>query len=43
MEDAAAAPMEMNEARYVYCNRPFAYAIVDTETMNPIFIGTYNG
>lgn len=43
MRDAAAAPMEMDEARYVYCNRPFAYAIVDTETMNPIFIGTYNG
>ena len=43
MEDAAAAPGEINEARYVYCNRPFAYAIVDTETMNPMFIGTYNG
>ncbi|MCR5593037.1 MAG: serpin family protein [Saccharofermentans sp.] len=43
MEDAAVAPGVINEARYVYCNRPFAYAIVDTETMNPMFIGTYNG
>lgn len=43
MEDAASAPIEMNESRYVYCDRPFAYAIVDTETMNPMFIGTYNG
>lgn len=31
------------ETREVYCDRPFAYAIVDTETMNPIFFGTYNG
>lgn len=43
MEDAAAMPGEINEARYVYCDRPFAYAIVDTSTMNPIFLGTYNG
>ena len=43
MEDVASAPIEMNESRYVYCDRPFAYAIVDTETMNPMFIGTYNG
>lgn len=26
----------------VYCDRPFAYAIVDVETMNPIFVGTVN-
>ena len=31
------------ETREVYCDRPFAYAIVDTETMNPIFFGTFNG
>ena len=43
LEDAAAAPGVVQEARYVYCDRPFAYAIVDTETMNPMFIGTYNG
>ena len=41
MYDAACeAPAEFRE---VYCDRPFAYAIVDTESMNPIFIGTYNG
>ena len=43
MEDTTAMPGEINEARYVYCDRPFAYAIVDTSTMNPIFLGTYNG
>ena len=26
----------------VYCDRPFAYAIVDVDTMNPMFIGTVN-
>ena len=31
------------QIREVYCDRPFAYAIVDTSTMNPIFLGTYNG
>ena len=30
------------EFRTVYCNRPFVYAIVDTETMAPVFIGTVN-
>lgn len=41
MYDAACeAPAQFRE---VYCDRPFAYAIVDTESMNPIFIGTYNG
>lgn len=40
--DSCALPDE-NNVRYVYCDRPFAYAIVDTETMNPLFIGTYNG
>jgi serpin B len=43
MEDAACAPLDEDMIRYVYCDRPFAYAIVDTSTMNPIFLGTYNG
>ncbi len=30
------------EIRYVECDRPFAYAIVDVETMAPVFIGTVN-
>ena len=30
------------EFKTVYCNRPFVYAIVDTETMAPVFIGTVN-
>ncbi len=30
------------EFRYVECDRPFAYAIVDTTTMAPVFIGTVN-
>ena len=42
MDEACAMPVE-NEIRYVYCDRPFAYAIVETDTMNPMFIGTYNG
>ena len=35
---------ESNEAHFeeVICNRPYAYAIVDIKTMNPIFIGTVN-
>lgn len=37
------AVMETEEEyRVVYCDRPFIYAIVDTETMAPIFIGTVN-
>ena len=31
-----------NEYRTVNCDRPFVYAIVDVETMNPVFIGTVN-
>ena len=31
------------EYRTVFCDRPFVYAIVDTETMAPVFIGTVNG
>ena len=30
------------EYRYVICDRPFAYAIVDCATLSPIFIGTVN-
>ncbi len=30
------------ESRTVICDRPFVYAIVDTETMTPVFIGTVN-
>ena len=41
MVDRATAS-KPNEAREVICDRPFAYAIVDTETMSPIFIGTVN-
>ena len=29
--------------RYVNCDRPYMYAIVDTKTMTPVFIGTVNG
>lgn len=28
--------------RYVNCDRPYVYAIVDTKTMAPVFIGTVN-
>ncbi|MCR5615226.1 MAG: serpin family protein [Saccharofermentans sp.] len=42
MEDAACEmPAEVQSVE-VYCDRPFAYAIVDVETMNPIFVGTVN-
>ena len=42
--DVAGCPMpDETQIREVYCDRPFAYAIVDTSTMNPIFLGTYNG
>ena len=34
---AALAP---DETRYVICDRPFAYAIVDTATGLPVFLGT---
>ena len=40
--DCACAEPMVQEFRYVECDRPFAYAIVDTETMAPIFIGTVN-
>ena len=34
---------EMPRYKTVNCDRPFVYAIVDTKTMAPIFIGTVNG
>lgn len=37
-----AAVMEPAEPPRVYLNRPFVYAIIDTETGLPIFIGTVN-
>ena len=40
--DAAGAIMIEKEFRNVECDRPFVYAIVDNETMAPIFIGTVN-
>ena len=41
LDSACAEPM-VQEFRYVECDRPFAYAIVDTATMAPVFIGTVN-
>ena len=38
---AAGASMQERETREVFCDRPFAYAIVD-KNMAPIFIGTVN-
>ena len=37
----SARPMD-EEIKQVICDRPYVYAIVDTLTMNPIFIGTVN-
>lgn len=34
--------MPLKELKEVICDRPYAYAIVDTVSMNPIFIGTVN-
>ena len=42
MEDAACEMPEEVPSVEVYCDRPFAYAIVDVETMNPVFVGTVN-
>ncbi len=42
LDARGAMPVE-KEIRHVVCDRPFAYAIVDTETMAPVFIGTVNG
>ena len=34
--------IEEMPSKEIYCDRPFVYAIVDTETMTPVFIGTVN-
>ena len=36
------AEPEPMDYKVVHCDRPFVYAIVDTETMAPVFIGTVN-
>ena len=41
VQEAAGAIIDDN-AKEVYCNRPFAYAIVDTTDNTPIFLGTVN-
>ena len=41
MKVAGVAPMQ-DEPKEVICDRPYVYAIVDTVTMNPVFIGTVN-
>lgn len=41
LDVAGAMPVEQ-EIREVICDRPFVYAIVDTETMAPVFVGTVN-
>ena len=33
---------DASNERYVICDRPYVYAIVDTKTMSPVFIGTVN-
>ena len=38
-----AAVEDFSNDRYVNCDRPYVYAIVDTKTMAPVFIGTVNG
>ena len=40
MKVAGVAPAR--KIKEVICNRPYCYAIVDTVSMNPIFIGTVN-
>jgi serpin B len=41
MTKGASVDSVSNE-RYVNCDRPYLYAIVDTKTMCPVFIGTVN-
>ena len=36
------AEVTMDDYKTVNCNRPFVYAIVDIETMAPVFVGTVN-
>ena len=33
---------DFSNDRYVICDRPYVYAIVDTKTMAPVFVGTVN-
>lgn len=40
--DAKCAVEDFVETKVVNCDRPFVYAIVDTKTMAPVFIGTVN-
>lgn len=40
IEMKCGAAMAPDETRYVICDRPFAYAIVDTATGLPVFLGT---
>ncbi len=42
MVDAAGCMPNEDQYRYVECYRPFVYAIVDNETMAPVFVGTVN-
>ncbi len=42
VDGAMACEPDLVEYYEVICDRPFAYAIVDVETMNPIFVGTVN-
>lgn len=41
VECAGIMPVE-KEVKNVYCDRPFAYMIVDTNNMTPVFVGTVN-
>ena len=43
LEVGSAMPDEPQEIKIVECDRPFVYAIVDKESMAPVFIGTVNG
>ena len=38
-----AAVEDFSNDKFVICDRPYVYAIVDTKTMAPVFIGTVNG
>ena len=42
MIDAAGAILDEKESKEVFCDRPFAYAIVDMTDNTPVFIGTVN-
>ena len=42
LTDGAAAFPDETLTREVFCDRPFVYAIVDFNTMAPVFVGTVN-